>query len=84
MMPGLKSGDIVLIDPYAKGSVGDIVIAGHPYKKSVRLMKRVDSIDENGRYFLIGDNPDASTDSRSFGSIAVSDVTGKVICKLTD
>lgn len=81
MAPALKSGDVVLIDPKAKGSVGDIVVAHHPYKKSIRLMKRVEMIDESGRYTLKGDNPESSTDSRTFGSVAASDITGKVVCK---
>lgn len=81
MLPAFKSGDIVMIDPQAKGSVGDIVVAKHPYKKSVRLMKRVQQIDENGRYILKGDNSGSSTDSRSFGSVTASDVAGKVVGK---
>jgi hypothetical protein len=36
---------------------GDVVLADHPYKTSVKLVKRVQAIDDEGRYSLAGDNP---------------------------
>jgi len=79
MLPTLKSGDMVLADPRAEITTGDIVVADHPYMRSVKLVKRVGSINSDGRYVLMGDNPQASTDSRSFGSIAKRDIKGKVV-----
>jgi nickel-type superoxide dismutase maturation protease len=78
MMPTLHNGDIVVVEPNADASAGDIVVADHPYKRSVRLIKRVERIDDNGRYVLSGDNPEGSTDSRSYGSISKDDIRGKV------
>ena len=80
MLPVLKNGDTVLTDPRVEISVGDIVAANHPYIQSIKLIKRVQSINADGRYVLIGDNPEASTDSRHFGTIARCDLAGKVIC----
>ena len=82
MIPSLRSGDRVLIDPTASVKPGDIVLARHPYKTSVRILKRLSFIESDGRIFLKGDNPDDSTDSRTFGSIANSDVLGKVVARL--
>jgi nickel-type superoxide dismutase maturation protease len=82
MLPSLRSGDRVLIDPKATVKPGDIVLARHPYKASIRILKRLSSIGPDGRIYLSGDNPDDSTDSRSFGSISSSDVLGKVIARL--
>jgi nickel-type superoxide dismutase maturation protease len=82
MLPTLKNGDIVVVDPRATVCVGNIVAADHPYKRSVKLIKRVHAINSDGRYVLTGDNPEASTDSRSFGSIAGSDIAGKVVCRI--
>ena len=82
MLPTLKSGETVLIDPQATIKVGDIVTAVHPYKKSVKLIKRVESISSDGRYVLSGDNPSESTDSRTLGSIDARDITGKVIRRI--
>jgi nickel-type superoxide dismutase maturation protease len=81
MLPTLKHGDRLLIDPRAPIAVGDIVTANHPYKKSVRIIKRIESIDpSSGRLILCGDNPASSTDSRSLGAIARSEIVGKVVC----
>jgi nickel-type superoxide dismutase maturation protease len=84
MHPTLKSGDVVLVDPRAFIAIGDIVVAKHPYKQSVKMIKRVESIDAGERCVLMGDNPDGSTDSRSFGKIAKADIVGKVVCRVSN
>lgn len=82
MLPTLKTGDRVLVDPNAKIAVNDIVLANHPYKKSVRIIKRVAMIDSDGNYFLTGENPDESTDSKTFGKIPARNVLGKVVARM--
>ena len=82
MLPTLKGGDTVMVDPKATVAVGDIVLAKHPYKTNVKMLKRVSAIDEGGRYELAGDNPDESTDSRTFGSISIEYIHGKAVCRL--
>jgi nickel-type superoxide dismutase maturation protease len=82
MFPVLKHGELVLFDPYAEPSAGDIVLARHPFKKSVRLVKRVREITDEGKYFLVGDNPLESSDSRSFGAIPAKDILGVAVCRL--
>ena len=82
MIPSLRSGERVLIDPKASVEPGDVVLAQHPYKSSVRILKRLTSIEPDGRFYLSGDNPADSTDSRTFGSISKSDVLGKVVARL--
>ncbi len=82
MVPSLTSGDKVLVDPSAMIAVGDIVLAKHPYKQNTRLIKRVTEISASGEYFLAGDNPDESTDSRTFGALRPADIIGKVVCRL--
>jgi nickel-type superoxide dismutase maturation protease len=82
MLPTLKEGDRVLVDPNATLRSGDIVLADHPYKNSVRILKRVDRLEENGRLFLKGDNVRESSDSRTFGPVSKQSVRGKVTCRL--
>jgi len=82
MMPLLKHGDQVTVNESAELDAGDIVIALHPFKKGVEMVKRIREIDENGKYFLVGDNPDESTDSRTFGAISVECIKGKVVSRL--
>jgi nickel-type superoxide dismutase maturation protease len=82
MLPGLKNGDVVLVDPSAELKTGDIVLARHPFKKSVQIIKRIKEISPENRYFLVGDNLEESTDSRSFGAIQAKDILGKAVCRL--
>ena len=82
MLPGLKDGDLVLVNPYAAPQIDDIVLARHPFKRSVQIIKRIKEISPEGRYFLVGDNADESTDSRSFGAIPAKDILGKVVSRL--
>jgi nickel-type superoxide dismutase maturation protease len=82
MLPALKDGDLVLINPSADLSVGDIVLAQHPFKQSVKIIKRISEIMANEKYFLSGDNRAESTDSRSFGAVPVKNILGKVMCRV--
>ena len=82
MLPTLKDGDIVIINSYAELAKNMIVLANHPYKQSVKVIKRISKIDENGNCFLIGDNPNESTDSRTFGVISPKDILGIIEKKL--
>ncbi len=82
MLPTLKSGDAVLINPRSKFETGDIVLAKHPFKQSVKILKRIGEISQDGKFFLIGDNKDESSDSRSFSAIPKSEILGKAVCRL--
>ena len=82
MSPTLNDSDAVLIKPGAKVKVGDLVLAKHPYKLSVTIVKRVTEILPDGALILKGDNPVESTDSRSFGSISPDRAIGTVVCRL--
>ena len=78
MLPELKDGDEVLVNPNEPYQIGDIVVAQHPFKQSVVLIKRISEIDESSVY-LIGDNSAESTDSRTLGKIPRKDILGKVV-----
>lgn len=82
MLPLLQPGDEVLADPRAYRHqvprVGDIVVARHPYKREVNIIKRVRSVSEDGRFFLQGDNLVESTDSRTFGPLLADQILGQV------
>jgi nickel-type superoxide dismutase maturation protease len=82
MLPALKPGDVVLADPsayrHSYPQPGDIVIARHPLRRDVYLVKRVSAVMDDGRCRLEGDNPAESTDSRTFGLVAAEQVRGRV------
>lgn len=79
MLPTLLDGDIVFGRTRKKAKAGDIVIAVH---KNREIIKRVSKITGE-QCFIEGDNKQASTDSRHFGPIAVTDVKAVVIWAFT-
>jgi nickel-type superoxide dismutase maturation protease len=87
MMPAFEPGDVVLLgpspqaDPFAM--TGDVVVARHPFRRNTHILKRVEHLTEEGGLFLMGDDPEESTDSRSFGSIDPSAVLGVVVANLS-
>lgn len=86
MFPTLAEGDEVVVDYGAyrckKPSVGDVVVAVSPDGAAYgRIVKRVVGIAQDGRFFLQGDNPEESTDSRHYGPLPVHYILGKVVCK---
>lgn len=82
MRPVLTEGDVVLVKAGRKISVGDIVLIRHPYRKSVRMIKRVSAIKDDGSFDVAGDDPAESTDSRTLGAIQSSSLVGTVTCRL--
>jgi nickel-type superoxide dismutase maturation protease len=82
MFPVLHNGDEVIVDEKASVGIGDVVIARHPFKESIEMAKRITAIDANGKFFLVGDNSEESTDSRTFGPVSLDCIKGKVIARL--
>jgi len=82
MLPLLKPGDEVLINPRAyrraQPQPGDIVVTRHPHRPKLRLIKRVVSVTAAGSCILEGDNPLESTDSRVFGPVTPGQILGRV------
>ena len=85
MIPHLQPGDELLVNPRAyrrqSPQVGDVVVAHRPDRTEITIIKRVASVEQNGRLFLLGDNPTSSTDSRSFGFVPPENILGKATSK---
>jgi nickel-type superoxide dismutase maturation protease len=81
MEPALEPGDWILVDPdaYRRTSPrpGELVIAPDPREPSRLLLKRVGSIGPGGALRLIGDAPERSTDSRTFGAVDPATIVGR-------
>jgi phage repressor protein C with HTH and peptisase S24 domain len=75
MAPTLREGDIVFA-VRKKPRVGDIVIVNIEGRE---IIKRVKRVNPPALFYLVGDNPAESTDSRVFGSVSVSSLFGVVI-----
>lgn len=84
MLPLLRPDDELLIDPRAyrhrPPRVGDLLVAEHPQRPGLRLIKRVAAV-AGDRCLLLGDNPLESNDSRDFGWVALAQVQGRVCCR---
>lgn len=81
MFPTFKAGDKILVNKlsyfFSKPKIGDVVVL----KKEKFIIKRIAKIKEK-KVFMIGDNKEGSTDSRSFGWINRGEIAGKVIFKI--
>jgi nickel-type superoxide dismutase maturation protease len=81
MLPTIRDGESVRVDLQAyttsQPRVDEVVLVRHPFVKDMRMIKRITAI-ENGRYVVRGDNARESTDSRSFGSLAISQILGRI------
>ena len=84
MLPQLCPGDEVLVDSAAyegdRPEPGDLVIAKHPHQPDLQLIKRVLIVRDNGDCVLVGDNRQASTDSRTLGALPSHLILGQVRC----
>ena len=80
MLPTLKEGDYILVFRTSKIKQNDIILLRDP-RNGHAVVKRVLSIRPHA-YFVIGDNPEHSTDSRHFGWVEKHLVVGKVIKRI--
>lgn len=87
MEPTLVAGDVLFIDRSAyrthTPTPGHVVVLDHPSQPGLRIVKRVEKIDPDGRCRLLSDNLSVEgADSRSFGSVPPSDLLGRVTARL--
>jgi len=83
MAPALLPGDRLLVErlTYRRRGPrpGEIVLATDPRQPSRELVKRIGLVDaSSGSAELVGDVPDASTDSRTFGPVDLVDLRWRV------
>ena len=79
MEPTLHAGDWILARSGGRVRVGDLVVLEHPDRRGLLIVKRVADVRPEG-YWVLGDAPDASADSRQFG--VVSGVLGRVVWRV--
>ena len=79
MLPTLTEGQYVLVDPTRSPDPGELALARHPHRDDgLLVIKRVAARRPDGSYELISDNPDAGTDSRTWGPVPADMVDGTV------
>jgi nickel-type superoxide dismutase maturation protease len=84
MAPGLLPGDRLLVESHTyrrRGPRrGEVVLAPDPRDRNRELIKRVAAVDRSGLR-LRGDDPAASTDSRTFGSVPTAGVRWRALLR---
>lgn len=75
MLPTFAPGQLVVFTLTRDVRVGDVVMVLHNETEKIKRIARL----EAGRMYVLGDNPAASTDSRTFGWIGVETVIGKAV-----
>ncbi len=75
MLPRLVPGRIVVAHGWGAVSTGDVIILVHDGLEKIKRVSRI----EGGKAYVLGDNAEASTDSREFGWVNLHDIIAKVI-----
>lgn len=74
MLPTLTSGKLVVFVS-RRPRVGDVVMFRHSGHEKIKRVARLD----DGRLYVLGDNPVASTDSRDFGWLGLESVVATLL-----
>ena len=77
MAPTLRSGDALLVRRGARTRAGDVVVARFRSRPDLLVVKRAVG-EQDGGWWLRGDNDLVTDDSRAYG---VADVIGRVLCR---
>ncbi|HEV3497055.1 MAG TPA: nickel-type superoxide dismutase maturation protease, partial [Actinomycetes bacterium] len=78
MLPTLTHGDRLLVVHPARARVGDLVAVADPRSSERTMVKRVAARGPGG-VTVLGDNPGASTDSRTLGPLPPGAVRGRAV-----
>ncbi len=78
MEPLLRDGDVVFVRGTSHPTPGDVVVAHHPFRSNVIVVKALHGWDELDQAILFGVNPKSSSDSRSLGGVPREKLVGVV------
>jgi nickel-type superoxide dismutase maturation protease len=88
MRPTYEPGDWLVATRRGRVRAGSIVVVDHPGRPGFELIKRVGATPGRraatagtmgpGEHWVLGDNPEASTDSRTFGPVSRQAILGVV------
>ncbi|HJY65325.1 MAG TPA: nickel-type superoxide dismutase maturation protease [Streptosporangiaceae bacterium] len=81
MEPALHPGDWLLVRRTRRVRPGQIVLARHPGRPDMLIVKRA-ARRVDGGWWLESDNPDAgAVDSRRFGAVPAALIEGRVLAR---
>jgi nickel-type superoxide dismutase maturation protease len=80
MTPTLRDQDVVVVRWGAAIGVGDVVVAHRPDRPELLIIKRTVR-REGSQWWIEGDNPERSDDSRLFGPVDEAAVVARVLLR---
>ncbi|MFI0411494.1 nickel-type superoxide dismutase maturation protease [Actinomadura sp. 3N508] len=82
MLPGLRPGDWLLVRTGVRPEAGDVVVARHPERRELLIVKRADHRARDG-WWLESDNQGARgrRDSWDFGAVPDALIVGRVVAR---
>ena len=79
MEPALWAGDWIVVSARSRPPrVGEIVLVRDPRDPGNLMLKRVAAVTEEA-CTILGDRPEESTDSRTFGPVPLANVLGRAL-----
>ena len=78
MRPSLQPGDRLLVVRSRRLRAGDVVALADPRQPARTVVKRVATVGPDG-VTVLGDDPGASTDSRTYGPVPRALVHGRAV-----
>ena len=80
MEPFMRNGEGWLVWRTSRLRPGDVVVLTHPERPHLLEVKRLDH-RQGDSWWVLGDNPELSKDSREFGAIPASLILGRAILR---
>jgi nickel-type superoxide dismutase maturation protease len=80
MLPALRNGDWLVVRWGARVRPGDVVVVRRPDRPGLLIVKRAVRREGAG-WWVAGDNPAYSDDSRLFAAVPEDLVLGRVLCR---
>jgi nickel-type superoxide dismutase maturation protease len=77
MEPTMSNGEWWVVRRTRSVRAGDVVLLEHPLRPHALVIKRIERAAEGG-WWVLGDNADASEDSRQFGVVPTANVVGRL------
>ena len=81
MEPTIRNGEVYLVRRGGVVRVGDAVLLEHPQRPHLLTVKRAVRREGQG-WWVEGDNPDASSDSRTFGVVPEEYIRGVLLVRV--
>ncbi|MDT0319489.1 nickel-type superoxide dismutase maturation protease [Streptomyces millisiae] len=81
MLPTLRPGDQLLLGYGARVRPGDVVVVRHPFQHDLLIVKRA-AERRDGGWWVVGDNPLVTNDSREFGVVPDGLVVARAVLRL--